>query len=48
MNYISASDAGNELKCNSHENYYKFILKKFEQQQMCTYKYVYNEINMKQ
>ena len=42
MNYISASDAGCVLKCNHYENYYKFILKKFEQQPMYNYKYVYN------
>ena len=42
MKFISASDAGCVLKCNKHENYYKFILKKFEQQPMYNYQYVYN------
>lgn len=42
MNFISASDAGCVLKCNSHENYYNIILKKFEQQSPYKYDYVYN------
>ena len=42
MNFISASDAGCVLKCNHYENYYKFILKKFEQLPMYSYKNVYN------
>ena len=42
MNYISASDAGGVLNCNSHESYYNIILKKFEQQSPFKYDYVYN------
>ena len=42
MNYISASDAGTVLRCNHYENYYQFLLKKFDQNHMYNYKYVYN------